>query len=190
MDEKKIADNIKKLRLAQGLSLEQVAKRTGLTRGYLSKIENVHKVPKFSTLLKIAQSLGVDIASLILEDGGTEAPRETKLSIVRAGEKSGRDRKDNSNDYFYEPLAFRMTGKGMEPFIVLPSFNNKESMSHEGEEFIYVLEGSWEFTYGDQIYVLHEGDSIYFDSSIPHVGKSLGTARARVLAVLYPSKRS
>jgi transcriptional regulator with XRE-family HTH domain len=190
MDEKKITETIKKVRLSQQMSLEQLAKRTGLTRGYLSKIENSHNVPRFSTLLKIAKGLDVDIASLLFEDGSTEAPKDTKLSIVRANEKGGMDRKNNSNDYFYEPLAFRMRGKSMEPFIVLPSFENKDSMSHEGEEFIYVLEGTWEFMYGEQTYVFGQGDSLYFDSSVPHVGKSIGKVRAKVLAILYSGKRS
>lgn len=188
MDERRITDNIKRLRLKQEMSLEQLARRTGLTRGYLSKIENSDKAPPFSTLLKIAEGLGVDIAFLIFEDGTTGASQETRFSIVRANEREGTNR-GHSAGYQYESLAYRRLGKTMEPFIVRPSFDEKEPFSHRGEEFIYTLEGSCEFVYGNERYVLNKGDSIYFDSSVPHAGRSIGKKRARVLSVIYSSKR-
>jgi transcriptional regulator with XRE-family HTH domain len=190
MNEKRIMENIKRLRLDQRMSLEQLAMRTGLTRGYLSKIENSHKAPPFSTLLKVANGLGVDMAFLLFEDRTTEAPEGAKLSIVRANEEKGVDRKDNAHDYHYEPLAYRMREKSMEPFIVLAPLDRKDPVAHEGEEFIYVLQGAWEFIYGDKTYLFGPGDSIYFDSSVPHCGKSIGKERAKVLAVLYSVKRS
>lgn len=187
MDEKKITDNIKRLRLKQEMSLGQLARRTGLTRGYLSKIENSDKAPPFSTLLKIAKGLSVEIAFLIFEDGSVEADQDTRFSIVRANEREDANR-SHSGGYRYESLAYRKLGKIMEPFIVLPSFDEKEPFSHRGEEFIYTLEGPFEFIFGNEKYVLDEGDSIYFDSSVPHVGRSLGKKRARVLSVIYSSK--
>jgi len=54
---------------------------------------------------------------------------------------------------------------------------------------MYVLEGTHEFAYGDQKYILKEGDSIYFDSSVSHSGRSLGKKKAKILAVLYSYKR-
>ena len=63
----------------------------------------------------------------------------------------------------------------MEPYIFFPVAKNETMFSHEGEEFQYVLEGTHEFTYGDQKYILPQGDSIYFDSSVPHSGRSVET---------------
>lgn len=77
----------------------------------------------------------------------------------------------------------------MEPFIIEPSFEDKTEFSHEGEEFIYTLEGSHEFVYGNQRYILYEGDSIYFESATPHSGRSLGNKKAKLLAVMYWYKR-
>lgn len=190
MKERKIVQNIKNARIGQNLSLTHLAQRTGLTRGYLSKIENAHKAPPFSTLLKLAKGLEVDIGSLILDNENAEPPGYSDLSIVRANERRGTDRKASTNDYQYEALAYKKIGKVMEPFIVMPSFDEKEPFSHEGEEFMFVLEGIFEFVYGDRKCVLESGDTIYFNSLTPHCGKSLGAERARVLSVIYSPKRS
>jgi quercetin dioxygenase-like cupin family protein len=77
----------------------------------------------------------------------------------------------------------------MEPYIILPVFREKGVFSHEGEEFIYVLEGPYEFSYDGKKYRLNTGDSIYFDSIIPHNGRSLGKKKAKILAVIYSYKR-
>jgi mannose-6-phosphate isomerase-like protein (cupin superfamily) len=77
----------------------------------------------------------------------------------------------------------------MEPYIIEPAFEEKAVFSHEGEEFMYVLEGTHEFAYGDKKYLLRQGDSIYFDSIIPHSGRSIGKKRARILGIMYSYKR-
>jgi quercetin dioxygenase-like cupin family protein len=77
----------------------------------------------------------------------------------------------------------------MEPYVVLPALREKAVFSHEGEEFIFVLEGIYEFVYEGKKYVLSAGDSLYFDSVIPHSGRSLGKKKARILAVTYSYKR-
>ena len=70
------------------------------------------------------------------------------------------------------------------------SLDEKSVFSHEGEEFMYTLEGVHEFVYDNRKYVLNEGDSIYFDSRIPHTGRSIGKQRAKILAVMYSYKRN
>jgi transcriptional regulator with XRE-family HTH domain len=187
VDEKKIVENIKQTRLAAGISLDRLAKLTGLTKGYLSKIENAEKVPPFSTLVKIASALNVDISRLISGDSEIQPP--TRLSIVRAGERHRVATKGTLYGYRYEALAYNKPGKNMEPYILIPSTDEKAVFSHEGEEFMYVLEGTHEFVYDGERYVLEEGDSIYFDSAVPHSGKSIGPKQARVLAVMYSYKR-
>jgi transcriptional regulator with XRE-family HTH domain len=189
MDEKRIVENIKKVRINRQMSLGQVAKRSGLTKGYLSKIENSHKAPPFSTLFKVAKALDVDLALLISEDERSKDPGDVKLCIVRANEGKGISPKVNLHDFYYESLAYKKLGKIMEPFIVMPSFDKKpHPFTHDGEEFMHIFEGPFEFIYGDETYILEKGDSIYFDSSVPHCGRSIGKERARVLVVLYSSK--
>jgi len=85
MDEKQIVKNIKKFRLSKKMSLERLAQLTGLTKGYVSKIENSDKAPPFSTLIKIAHALNTDISLLIAEE--SEMPENINLCIVRKDER-------------------------------------------------------------------------------------------------------
>ena len=77
----------------------------------------------------------------------------------------------------------------MDPYILIPDFEPGESLQHEGEEFLLVLEGSIEFFYGIEKFVLKKGDCAYFESSIPHNGRSIGDEKARVLIIMYAYKK-
>jgi len=187
MDEKQIAKNIKKIRLESNMTQERIAELSGLTKGYISKIEKSDKAPPLSTLSKIANALDLDITILTAEE--LEVPRDINLCIVRKGE----GKKVSSatlEGYHYEALAYKKSGKNMEPFILMPAFEEKAIFSHEGEEFMYTIEGMHEFIYNNRKYILNEGDSIYFDSRIPHTGRSIGKQRAKILAVMYSYKRN
>lgn len=191
MDEKRIVENIKKVRLNHQMSLDKLAKRSGLTKGYLSKIENSQKAPPFSTLVKIAKAFEVDVTFLISGDVKSEAPGNMRICIVKANEGKGINPKINIHDFYYESLAYKKSGKSMEPFIVMPSFDKKQHpFTHDGEEFMHIFDGPFEFIYGDEKHILEKGDSIYFDSSVPHCGRSIGKERAKILVVLYSNKRS
>jgi transcriptional regulator with XRE-family HTH domain len=186
MDEKQIAKNIKKIRLDHDLSQEKLAELSGLTKGYISKIEKSDTAPPLSTLSKIAAALNVDITLLTAEE--LELPEDIDLCIVRKGE--GKKISNASLEgYHYEALAHKKSGKNMEPFFLMPAFDEKAVFQHEGEEFMYVLQGVHEFVYNDKKYILNEGDSIYFDSRIPHTGRSVGKEKAKILAVMYSYKR-
>ncbi len=187
MDEKQIVKNIKKFRINKKMSLERLANLTALTKGYVSKIENSDKAPPFSTLIKIADALNTDISLLIAED--SEVPENINLCIVRKNERKEVISRGTLYGYHYEALAHKKTGKNMEPYIILPAFNERGVFSHEGEEFMYILEGTHEFIYDGKKYLLGEGDSIYFDSIIPHSGRSIGNKKAKILAIMYSYKR-
>lgn len=189
MDEKVISQNIRRIRLERQLSVEQLAKMSGLTKGYMSKIENSPKAPPFSTLIKIAAALNTDVSIFVSADAVTA--HDTPLCVVRTNErKEGISRDGTLYGYQYEALAFKKIGKNMEPYIITPAFDEKKVFSHDGEEFMFVLEGTHEFVYDNKKYILEPGDSIYFDSSIPHTGRSIGEKPAKVLVVSYSYKRS
>jgi transcriptional regulator with XRE-family HTH domain len=187
MDEKLIAKNIKKIRLDNHMSQERLAELSGLTKGYISKIEKSDTAPPLSTLSKIASALKVDITLLTAEE--LELPGDIDLCIVRKGEGK-KISTATLVGYHYEALAYKKSGKNMEPFFLMPAFDEKAVFMHEGEEFMYVLEGVHEFIYKDRTYILKEGDSIYFDSRIPHTGRSIGKKRAKILAIMYSYKRN
>ena len=187
MDEKQIAKNIKKVRLDHNMSQERLADLSGLTKGYISKIEKSDTAPPFSTLVKIADALNVDITVLTAEE--LELPGDIDLCIVRDGEGK-KVSSSTLEGYHYEALAHKKSGKNMEPFILMPAFDEKAVFSHDGEEFMYIVEGTHEFIYDNKKYILNKGDSIYFDSRTPHTGRSIGRKRAKILAVMYSYKRN
>ena len=183
MDEKQIAKRIKNLRLIKQMSLGKLSKLTDLTKSYICKIEKSAKAPPFSTLIKIANALGTDISFLIADD--SEAPKDIRLCIVKVNERKEVASRGTLYGYHYEALAHKKIGKNMEPYIIAPAFREKGVFSHNGEEFMYVLEGTHEFIYDNKKYLLHKGDSVYFDSIVPHTGRSVGKKKAKLLAVMY-----
>ena len=187
-NEKRIADRVNSFRLIRKMTLDNLAKMTGFTKGYLSQIENSEKSPPISTLAKIAAALNVDIISFLSED--EELTEDTNIDVVKGSERKIVGSRGAPFGYTYESLAFRMAGKNMEPYIIKinDQIPNTE-FQHEGEEFIHIVEGKIEFYYEGKPYVLEEGDSIYFNSGIPHSGRSIGNKTAKFLCVMYSYKK-
>ena len=182
MEEDKIAEKIRNLRLEKNITLESLGERTGFTKGYLSKLENAKKVPPIASLSKIARALGVEIADFF--------DRETKdirHSIVRKDERKPVIRNGTLFGYYYESIAYKKHHKKMEPFIITltPHARDHTIFDHRGEEFMFVLEGKMKVLLGDERHILDEGDCIYFDSSIPHRGECIGDKEAKVLVAIF-----
>jgi transcriptional regulator with XRE-family HTH domain len=188
MDEKLIARSIRTARLKKKLSLEKLSALSGLSTGYLSKVERSEKAPPLSTLSKIALALDIDLANLLMEDA--DFFEDVPLAIVRKGERKIVKTRGSLYGYEYEALAYNKPGKNMEAFIISPAFDEEIEFQHDGEEFMYVLDGVHEFRYGGERYVLKQGDSIYYDARIAHSGRSLGKRKARILTVMYSYKKT
>jgi transcriptional regulator with XRE-family HTH domain len=169
MDHADISQEIKKIRKSKSLTLKELGKRTKLTPGYLSRLENSRQPPSIPTLAKIAKALNVHISHFF-----DEGSRQQGISIVKKDERKEIIRNFTSLGYIYETVAYKKISKVMEPLILtLPQKLAPEEipyMTHEGEEFLYVLQGEMIFFYGDDKYCVKEGDSLYIDSSVPHKG--------------------
>jgi len=192
MGEEVITGNINKLRKKRKITLEKLADLTGLTKGYLSKIERAKKAPPYSTLNKIAMALGVDAAFFLEENPQDKRNAQisfTKKSKGKSIKVVGSLAEGSLYGYNYEALAPDKSGKNMEPFIIEPAFDQEATFQHEGEEFMYVLEGRHELIYNGNRYLMEKGDSVYFDAAVPHSGKSLGKKKAKLLAVMYNYRR-
>jgi transcriptional regulator with XRE-family HTH domain len=179
--EAEIGKRIKALRGEKGITLELLAKQTGFTKGYLSKVEKSKKAPPVSTLGNIARAFNVTISSLL----GEEKPR-TSLCLVRKGERLLIARDGIAFGYSYEAMAYSYPNKIMEPFILTLPLGRKRKtfFQHEGEEILFVIQGSMKFIHGSEEYIANEGDCVYFDSSIPHFGESIGRKEAKCFMVI------
>lgn len=188
MDKKQsVGNKIKQLRESRNLSIEQLAEKSNTHKMFIEQLESEQLVPSIAPLLKIARGLDVQL-SKFLDDEPI-----AKAVVARAGqpqtemEFSGLGPHSISTLEFH-PLAKNKKGRHMEPFVidVHPSVPEECTFSfHEGEEFIYVLDGEIEVLHGDERHVLGVGDSIYYDSMTPHQVKTAGDHEARILAVIY-----
>jgi transcriptional regulator with XRE-family HTH domain len=182
----KVGEKIRALREQKGLSLQEMAERTGYSSALLSQIENHLISPPLGAMIKIAKALAVRVGAFFGED-----PREP-FTIVRKNERRLASRfaskEGVSYGYSYESLGFDKKDRQMEPFLVTlePALIKSEKLSaHEGEEFIFILEGEMEAILGDHKDVLYPGDCIYYDSSIPHKVQCHREMPAKILAVIW-----
>ncbi|MBW1974993.1 MAG: helix-turn-helix transcriptional regulator [Deltaproteobacteria bacterium] len=183
----KIGTKIRELRTKHHYTLQDLADKTGLSKPFLSQIENNHVIPPIATLLKLARALEVTLSYFFQDEVTTQ-----KVSITRKNERIRVQRRPHHGkedvSYIYESLETKKRDKHMEPFYVEFPLIGVEEMNfttHEGEEFLYVLEGKVEFRSVDTVEVLEEGDSIYLDSSISHGFRGIGDKPAKAVAVIW-----
>lgn len=179
---------IRTIREAKKLSIENVAEKASLAPILLSQIESETVTPPVATLLKLARALDSHIGDFFVDAG----PHK-RYEVVRGGEHKKVSRKPTPEksplSYSYEALAYRLTERHMEPFLAEFDVDIKEDVppvSHTGEEFVYVLDGELEFHVEDEIVRLTRGDSLYFDSSLPHAFVGRGNTKPRAVVVVYP----
>jgi transcriptional regulator with XRE-family HTH domain len=187
MNEDSVGKNIRAIRKQKMITLQELADRTGLTKSYVSKIERSKKAPPYTTVNRIAMALEVEVAHLLSENLSVFS--DIRLSLTKKNRGKIVETLGSSYGYKYEALGYTKPGKNMQPFIVQAAFNEKNIFQHEGEEFIYVLEGRYQFFYDGKEYIMEEGDSVYFDSGVPHSARSLGKKKAKILAIMYNYKR-
>ena len=174
------------MRHRAALTLEQLAAKTGFTKGYLSRIENSRVIPPIATLVRIANILSLGVADLFAPGAG--GLHDDRVSFVKRQEQRGVVRGGSSFGYDYFALASRRDGKRMTPFIMIfpEAVETDVRFDHEGEEFVYLLEGRIAFELmvdgRPQFFILEPGDSLYFDSTLPHHGRSLrGQSKALIV---------
>jgi transcriptional regulator with XRE-family HTH domain len=173
-----IGARIRKIRRQQNRTLQQIADRVGLTRSMLSKVETDKVVPTVATMSKIAAALGVG-ASVLLEQGNGQT------TVFAPACDNGPDSMvQTERGYRFHTFATRRADKCMQPYLFTARKGEvkPQALSHEGEEFVYMLDGEMKYRVGDVAYTLRPGDSLYFDSEDEHEVCPI-TEEARYLAV-------
>jgi len=177
-----IGSKIKKLRLAKGFRQDDVAQMTGLSLSMISQVENNRVSPSIATLKKIANSLGKNTSFFLEEEENATPP----CSVLKKSKRK----------------LWALSPK-IQFFLLTPNLNKNKKIelmwnvikvggametpyTHGGEECGVVVKGKLEFTIGNQTYILEEGDSIYFDASIPHKWKNVGTKDVHVVWAVTP----
>lgn len=180
---------IRQERLKQGLTIADVAERTALSRGMLSKIENGQASMSLASLARVAGALGVSMATLFKnfesrEGGAQHIKAGAGMEVVRRGTKRG---------HTYHLLAYDQGPvKLFEPFLI--SMDDKSEVfpvfEHPGTEFIHMLQGKLEYRHGNRTYLLEPGDSLTFAGQVPHGPERLIKLPIRFLSItLYGDSR-
>lgn len=168
---------LKSLREIRGYTLKQTAEISGLSIGFISQVERGQTDPSLSSLKKLSGALGVKLGDLFDRDSAEHV-------LVKKGE--GNILQINSAVYC-ELLATSLN-KSMEPMIKFISPGGESGLvaPHAGEEFIWIIEGDLQVTLGDTIYILHGGDSVFFQANQTHAWKNIGTDLCRALWITSP----
>jgi transcriptional regulator with XRE-family HTH domain len=163
MDQVAIGVHIKKIRMQQKRTQQEIADYCGFTKSHLSKIEKGKVMPSIGVLAKIADSLNTKISFLLDEE-------QHKTVSHDAGDQIQRQMIRTSKGYSIYPFASSQEDKVMQPFYfeTHKSEHQLHKTTHEGEEFIYILEGEMILKVGSEEYHLVAGDGLYFDARFEH----------------------
>ena len=186
-DGKTVGEKIRQIREMKEVSVEELAERSGMEVSAIQKIEQEKNIPSLAPLVKIARALGVRLVTF-LDDSDSYGPVVVRSGEYHKGARFTSQASENREHLNFYSLAFDKAGRNMEPFIVdiEPGQQSDYMLStHEGEEFIFVLDGEIEINYGKEVYHLAKGDSIYLDSVVLHNVHSGNKSSARILGVVY-----
>jgi transcriptional regulator with XRE-family HTH domain len=182
-----VGHKIKGIRESKNISIEEVSERSGLSTEQIISIENDQHLPSLGPLIKIARALGVRLGTF-LDDNDDLGPVVCRAEEHNSSISFSNGATEARKNMEYFSLAKQKSGRHMEPFIIdIHPCEEKEFKlsAHEGEEFIFVMEGEIEIEYGKQKYVLKQGDSIYYDSIVMHHVHGAPGKSARILALVY-----
>jgi mannose-6-phosphate isomerase-like protein (cupin superfamily) len=173
-----IPGRIRELREIEAISEIDFARDIGVETGVYKKYESGELDIPISVLYKIAACLDIDTTVLLTG----EDPRMDTASVCRSGQGVQIERYPG---YEFSSLAYNFKGRTLEPLLVYldPSKAPAAPVSHAGQEFNYVIEGSVKVTVASREYILEEGDSIYFDAGLPHGQAAVGKA-ARFITII------
>ena len=177
---KDIAPRLRGLRDALDLTVEELAAKSGVDAVLIRTYEAGETEIPLGFLMKVAHCCNVDLTVLI---SGLE-PHLHGHSLVRRGEGLSVERR---RDYDYKSLAYRFSGRKMEPFLITVPPKEPSGLTmnaHSGQEFIHVQEGRLELRLGEDVLELSPGDSLYFDSQTPHALRGLDGKPAVFLDVI------
>lgn len=174
--EEQIGAKIRNLRNQNGLTQEELADRTELTKGFISQMERGLTAPSVSTLLDIVECLGTNLSDFFHE--------ENELQIVYPKEDYFEKEDEHKNSITW--LIATAQSRSMEPILVQlqPGLSMPEDKPHEGEEFGYVLDGEIRLHYGEDVYTVRKGDSFIFPANRKH---KISSACKKVSSILWIS---
>lgn len=173
-----IGENLKRLRIANSLTQQELADRCELTKGYISQLERDLTSPSIATLTDILECLGTDLGSFFNEAVDSKIVFKEEDVFV----------KESDSNYKINWIIPNAQKNKMEPILVeLGGYSKtKQDEPHEGEEFGYVLSGTIMLNYGNQSFKVKKGESFYIKTNKTHFIENTSKNPARVIWVCTP----
>jgi quercetin dioxygenase-like cupin family protein len=183
-----LGDRIRKARGIHSLTIQELSDRTGIDADILKRVEGNKMIPPLGDLVKLGKALETGMSYLI--SPGTDKP----MTVLRTDQRKEASRhlgkRAERYGYFYESLAPEKANRSMEPFMVtLTPSEEVQPSTHDGQEFLFVLQGQMMVQVGGQKEYLETGDAVYYDSTKPHFVKCVGGRETKILAVLYTGRQ-
>jgi len=179
-----LGSRIRSFRERLELTPADLARQTGLAESLILSIEMDEVYPSIGTMTRLARALGQRLGTF-MDDNFVPDPLIVRASS-REGDIPSHKPSSQSAGYSYAPLGRGKTDRHIEPFYIELAPDSKEVLSsHEGEEFIVVVSGVVELTYGDARYILNPGDSAHYNSVVHHLVKAHGGKPAAIYAVIF-----
>lgn len=176
-----IGRQLKLARQKRDLTLQQVAKRTGVSAGLISKIENLRTTPSLPVLLKIMQTLSIDLSELDLSSNVTG-----DYIVIKDGTGIKEDREDSVNLEYTHLLSSTSSDSSIRVYIVsVAAGAYRKPISTNANELIYVLGGKVNYLLKKDKVLLEKGDLLYFDGSIPHGVSNEFDEQATMLKIYF-----
>ena len=171
-----LGERIRDLRARHDWTFEELAKRAGLSKSYLSRLEEGERQPSIAALLSLAQAFGLPLSAMFPASVSGE-----RCTVVRAGEALPRE----GNGLFFSPLSRSAFPARMQPIrVTIPvSRTGEELYRHEGEEWLFVLSGRLRLILGAETFDLGPEDSAHFDASLPHRLTARGPQEVELILV-------
>ncbi|HEY0939910.1 MAG TPA: XRE family transcriptional regulator [Steroidobacter sp.] len=175
-----IAQRIRSIRKRKHISLDALAAKVSLDKGYLSRIERGEKAPSVATLLNIAAALDLQVAQLFGETTTADA-----ITVVRAKEHVQMQANREDAAASYEAILPASANRRMSLFMIDPShLAPMEKVGHPGDELIYVISGTIDVVFADRTVTLAAGDTVHFPGDVRHQIRRVGTQSARALVIV------
>ena len=179
-----LGGRLREIRKKKGLTLQQIAEKTNLTAGLISKIENLRTSPSLPVLSNLARALETDMADLFLTDGDGRSDR--KWRHFPAGSFRKIDREENHGFEYKMIFESRLSGDRQQVMLVeVAPGADRKPVSGDGNEILYLISGRLNYRIGNDVIDFGPGDVLFFDSAIPHVPENPGRERAVILAVYH-----
>lgn len=178
-----IGKKIRRLRQEKGLTIKELAEKAGVTKGFVSRVENVRTIPSLPVLLSIIQALEQEVADFFsdIEQNNTDS------ILIRRKENLYPYTKENAKGFRYYSI-FNETISGLviqASILELEPNSQRGQLTTDGFEYKYILEGEVEYEIGDEVFTLRAGDSLFFDASLPHVPANRTNELVRMLVVYF-----